>query len=79
MASIEEHFDKDAFTDTQKVQYDSLTREFSNLVSKVWQQLQMPQRLNTIKMRLILSEKPLNFSRMTQTNILEMSVIFMNS
>lgn len=34
MASIEEHFDKDAFTDTQKVQYDSLTREFSNLVSK---------------------------------------------
>lgn len=34
MAAIEEHFDKDAFTDTQKVQYDSLTREFSNLVSK---------------------------------------------
>lgn len=34
MAAIEEHFDKEAFTDTQKVQYDSLTREFSNLVSK---------------------------------------------
>ena len=34
MAAIEEHFDKESFTDTQKVQYDSLTREFSNLVSK---------------------------------------------
>lgn len=34
MATIEEHFDKESFTDTQKVQYDSLTREFSNLVSK---------------------------------------------
>lgn len=34
MASIEEHLDKEVFTDTQKVQYDSLTREFSNLVSK---------------------------------------------
>lgn len=41
MASIEEHLDKGEFTDTQKIQYDSLTREFSDLVSKVWQQLQM--------------------------------------
>lgn len=34
MASIEEHLDKGEFTDTQKIQYDSLTREFSDLVSK---------------------------------------------
>lgn len=79
MASIEEHFDKEAFTDTQKVQYDSLTKEFSNLVSKSMAAITNVSEIEYNKKLQFLSRQPLIFSRTILINTLRMNVIFMNS